>query len=311
MIKGKVFLTGGSGTLGKAILKRGHEENWPCEFTVFSRDPVKQFPLKKKYPNVNFMIGDVTDFGALTNAIAGHDIVLHLAAQKHIPTGEFDVMQTIQVNLQGSINVAEACLQNLVKKVVAISTDKAVHPVNTYGATKYLMEKVFQEYAFISPKTTKFNLVRYGNVLGSTGSVIQVWRKMEKEGKVYATDPDMTRFWLTVDQAVDVVLLALEDPIPSGTIVIPQCGSTTMGDLAGYVIAEYVPIEYTGVRPGEKRHEELLGKEESRYAAESMMGDWILLAPTTTEPKDSEEWDYVSDNRKRFTKEEVLDMIGE
>jgi len=313
MIKGKVFLTGGSGTLGKAILKRGHEENWPCEFTVFSRDPVKQFPLKKKYPSVNFMIGDITDFGALTNAIAGHDIVLHLAAQKHIPTGEFNVMQTIQVNLQGSINVAEACLQNLVKKVVAISTDKAVHPVNTYGATKYLMEKVFQEYAFISPMTTKFNLVRYGNVLGSTGSVIQVWRKMvEDSGKVQATDPDMTRFWLNEDEAVNVVLMALHDSIPSGSIVIPKCGATTMKDLASYVLEDDTPIQYEGIRPGEKRYEELLGKEESRYAKENVIQDWILLAPTTTNPVcGGVEWDYTSDSCNQLSREIILDKIGE
>ena len=118
MIKGKVFLTGGSGTLGKAIIRRAHDKNWPCGITVFSRDPVKQFPIKKEYPDVNFILGDVTDFSTLANAIAGHDVVLHLAAQKHIPTGEFNVMQTIGVNLTGSINVAEACLQNQVKKVV-------------------------------------------------------------------------------------------------------------------------------------------------------------------------------------------------
>lgn len=310
MIRGKLFLTGGSGTLGKAIIRRAHKENWPCGITVFSRDPVKQFPIKKKYPDVNFIIGDVADFTALSNAIAGHDVVLHLAAQKHIPTGEFNVMQTISVNLQGSINVAEACLQNMVGKVVAISTDKVVHSVNTYGATKYLMEKVFQEYASLATKT-KFNLVRYGNVLGSTGSVIQVWREMEKEGKVYATDPNMTRFWLTVDQAVDIILMALQPEIPSGWIVIPKCKATTMADLAEYVLDEETPIEYTGLRPGEKRYEELLGKEESLYAHESMVEYWIFLAPTTTEVVDGEEWVYRSHDCPRFTKEEILKMIGE
>lgn len=311
MLKGKVFITGGSGTLGKAIIRRAHDLDWPCEITVFSRDPMKQFPIKKEYPGVRFLVGDVTDYVVLANAMAGHDIVLHLAAQKHIPVGEFNVMQTISVNLQGSINVAEACVQNLVKKCVGISTDKVVHSVNTYGATKYLMEKVFQEYATMQ-SLTKFNLVRYGNVLGSTGSVIQVWRKMEAEdGEVQATDPNMSRFWLTVDQAVDIVMFALLDPIPSGAVVIPNCSATTMKDLASYVLDENTPVTYTGIRPGEKRYEELLGKEESRFARVNMMNDWILLLPTTTAPVDGDEWFYNSENCPQFTKEEILKMIGE
>lgn len=311
MLKGKVFLTGGTGTLGKAVIRRAHEENWPCEITVFSRDPIRQLKLKSEYPNVRFVLGDITDYGTLLHAMGGHDIVLHLAAQKHIPTGEFNVMQTISVNLQGSINVAEACLSNLVKKCVGISTDKAVHAVNTYGATKYLMEKVFQEYGTMQ-SLTKFTCVRYGNVLGSTGSVIQVWRRMEQEDdEVRATDPMMSRFWLTVDQAVDIVLMSLQDPVPSGTIVIPRCKSTTMKDLASYVIKPTTPLFYDGIRPGEKRWEELLGMEESRYAKKSMVEDWIFLSPTTTEPVDGREWAYTSDICGRFTKEEILEMIGE
>jgi len=309
MIKGKLFLTGGSGTLGKAIIRRAHEENWPCEITVYSRDPMKQFPIKKEYPKVKFVIGDIADFELLSSAIAGHDIVLHLAAQKHIPTGEFNVMQTINVNLIGSINVAMASVQNLVKKVVGISTDKVVHPVNAYGATKYLMEKVFQEVG-VSQEITKFACVRYGNVLGSTGSVIQVWRKMEEEtGKVQATDPNMSRFWLTVDDAVDIVLLALSDGMPSGTIVIPKCQATTMKALAEYTLE--VEPEYTGIRPGEKRYEELLGAEESRFAQETIFDDWIFLAPTTAVPNEEPEWSYDSENCLEFSKEEILNMIGE
>ena len=311
MIEGKVFLTGGSGTLGKAVIRRAHSEGWPCEITVFSRDPMKQFPIKKEYPNVSFVIGDITDFVTLKNAIAGHDIVLHLAAQKHIPTGEFNVMQTIDVNLMGSINVAQACIENLVKKVVGISTDKVVHAVNTYGATKYLMEKVFQEYGTMQD-ITKFNLVRYGNVLGSTGSVIQVWRKMEEEtGKIKITDPNMSRFWLTVDDAVDIILLSLETPIPSGSIIIPKCSATTLGALGNFTLLDDTEIDYIGMRPGEKRHEELLGKEESRFAAENMTGDWMLLAPTTTEPLDGEAWWHNSKDCPQFTKKEILKMIGE
>lgn len=173
------------------------------------------------------------------------------------------------------------------------------------------MEKVFQEYAGL-PDGPKYNLVRYGNVLGSTGSVIQVWRKMEEEsGEVYATDPDMTRFWLTVDQAVDIILMALQPEVPSGWVVIPECQATSMADLADYVLNENTPVTYTGLRPGEKRYEELLGKEESLYARKSVVEDWIFLAPTTTEPVDEMEWEFNSADCPRFTKEEILDMIGE
>lgn len=311
MLTGKVFITGGSGTLGKAVIRRSYQEGWPCEITVFSRDPVKQFAIKKEYPHVNFVLGDVTDYQSVYQAMAGHDIVIHMAAQKHIPTGEFNVVQTIDVNLNGSQNVAIAAMANLVKKVVGISTDKAVHSVNAYGATKYLMEKMFQEYG-MGQKITKFACVRYGNVLGSTGSVIQVWRAMEEEmDQVQATDPNMSRFWLTVDDAVDVVLFALHDSIPSGTVVIPMCKSTTMKDLASYVLEPSTHLTYTGIRPGEKRFEELLGKEESRYAKQNMMNDWILLAPTTTEPVDGAEWWYNSETCPMFTKDEILKMIGE
>ena len=176
MIEGKLFITGGTGTLGKAVIRRAYSEGWPCEITVFSRDPMKQIALKKEYPEVKFVIGDIKDYGALQLAMLGHDVVLHLAAQKHIPTGEFNVMETINVNLIGSVNVAQACIENMVKKCVGISTDKVVHAVNTYGATKYLMEKVFQECA-VTQEITKFNLVRYGNVLGSTRRLSDVLQR--------------------------------------------------------------------------------------------------------------------------------------
>jgi len=305
MIEGKIFLTGGSGTLGKAFIKRAHEEKWSCDITVFSRDPMKQFPIKKEYPDVNFIVGDICDFASLSNAIAGHDIVIHMAAQKHIPTGEFNVMQTIAVNLNGSINVAEACYHNMVKKCVGISTDKVVHPVNTYGATKYLMEKVFQEYALLG--ATKFNLVRYGNVLGSTGSVIQVWQKMEEEGTVYATDPDMSRFWLTVEDAVDIIIHALDDNVLTGDVVIPKCGACTMEKLALYALK--TTPEYIGIRPGEKRYEELLGAEESRYAVSE--GDWYYLSPTTSEPVRDTEIVFNSENAGVLFAKDIKKMIGE
>jgi FlaA1/EpsC-like NDP-sugar epimerase len=167
------------------------------------------------------------------------------------------------------------------------------------------MEKVFQEYA-MTQEITKFNLVRYGNVLGSTGSVIQVWRQMEKEGTVYATDPDMSRFWLTADDAVDVILHAMDDSVFSGVVVIPKCGACTMEKLALYTLK--TTPEYTGIRPGEKRYEELLGKEESRYAI-SAKGR-IYLYPTTSELLGNE-WEFTSKTAGTFFAKDIKKMIGE
>jgi len=253
----KIFITGGTGTLGHALAKRLHQEN---DLTIYSRDPLKQIQMKKLYPKINFVLGDVADYDRLYHAMVGHDIVIHAAAQKHIPQGETDVTDCISTNVDGSRNIVANALRAGIKQVVGISTDKAANPVNTYGATKLLMERMFVEANQYGLAT--FHLCRYGNVLGSNGSVVQVWRKQMKEGLLpTVTDPTMSRFWLTEDQAVDLVLLALESP--PGSIVVPNAPAINMGQFAAHAgIDDFAVI---GRRPGEKQHECLITTEEMPY----------------------------------------------
>lgn len=301
-----VFITGGAGTLGKAIISRAKTEGWDTKFTVYSRDAHKHDALERMFPGVHCIIGDIRSTETLSDLMVGHDLVIHAAAIKHIPQAERNVAESMSINIDGSISVALAAEVARVKQVVGISTDKVCHSVNVYGATKYLMEKFFQSMQ----GETKFNLVRYGNVIGSVGSVIQVWRDMlTKDGVVRATDPDMSRFWLTADQAVTVILKSLDQP--TGTILIPWLPATTMKQLAEYVLPEGTKVEYTGLRPGEKRNEEMLTNEEGYYAEEAEQ-NYIRLWPTTTKPMAYPLDPIVSNNPAWWlSKKEVLEMIGE
>lgn len=314
-VSGKILLTGGTGTLGTAIIARATKENWPCEITVFSRDEIKQQKLKREYPHVRLVLGDVADYDALEKAMLGHDSVWHLAAFKHIPAAERDPLACFQSNVIGSLNVAKAVMQTQVKQVIGISTDKACHPVNFYGTTKMQMERIFQDYA--KHEIVKFNLTRYGNVLGSTGSVIVDWRrKLKEQGYVNATSPDMTRFWLTVEQAVDLILDNVNDP--NGAIRIPMLKGLSMARMEDYVLPENAHIVHDGLRPGEKRHEELLSAEERDYT--SVFSDYFLLWPVGDKHSDVLHRNITTGNfisgydsldAEVFSKEEFLRMIGE
>jgi UDP-N-acetylglucosamine 4,6-dehydratase len=315
MLENNVFITGGAGFLGRGILKRAHDEEWPCRFTVFSRDEVKHSRLKARYPAVRTIRGDVgTDTDFLTAAMLGHDIVIHAAATKVIPVAEHNPIQTFQDNIIGSLNVALAACQAGVKQVLGISTDKVCRPVNAYGISKKAMEHVFleaQEWGY----DTGFHLVRYGNVLDSTASVLTLWERQIKEtGKLSITDPDMTRFWLSIDQAVDLVLLALEQ-IP-GIVTVPLLPALRMWDMAHYVFPK-ANWDAIGVRPGEKKHEELITPEELPFVGDIILGapEYVLLWPSTSRPLEKEKWllqeNYTSDKPLRLlTKEELLSMAG-
>lgn len=279
MLEGKIFITGGAGTLGRAIIKRATTENWPCEITIYSTDAMKHARVKRDYPQVRSVIGDVRSYETLYHAIVGHDIVIHGAAVKHIPVSEYNSIDTFDVNVNGSMNVAEACIHAGVKKAIAISTDKSCHPANAYGATKYLMEKVWQEYARIQDMTS-FHLVRYGNVLESTGSVIEVWKNQVAAGQpIRITNPEMTRFWLSPSQAVDYVLMGLESP--AGTIFVKKMESLDIKTLALYTLGEDAPYELIPLRPGEKIHETLLMVDELRHTKE--FESFYLVFPTNIE----------------------------
>lgn len=315
-VSGKLLLTGGTGTLGTAIIARSAKENWPCEITVFSRDEIKQQKLKREYPHVRLVLGDVADYDALEKAMLGHDSVWHLAAFKHIPAAERDPLACFQSNVIGSLNVAKAAMQTQIKQVIGISTDKACHPVNFYGTTKMQMERIFQDYA--KHEIVKFNLTRYGNVLGSTGSVIVDWRrKLKEQGYVNATSPDMTRFWLTVEEAVDLILASIDEP--NATVLIPKLKGLSMVKMEEYVLPLTAHITHEGLRPGEKRDEELLSREEAPYAYEfaDLYSAYYRLYPVwsaidTRHPIGSDmALGYQSNNCQQLTKQELLGMIGE
>lgn len=314
MIEGGIFITGGAGFLGRGIIQRATDENWPCNITVFSRDEVKHTHLKKQFPHVKTIRGDVAgDFDHLVTAMTGHDVVIHAAATKIIPVAEFNVVQTIRDNVIGSLNVAQAAVYAGIKQCIGISTDKVCHSANRYGATKYLMEGIFQE-AQDWNYPTNFYLTRYGNVLDSTASVLGLWTKQYKEeGAIGVTNPNMTRFWLTVDQAVDLILLALrQEP---GTITIPMLPALSMGQMADYLFPA-IEQNIIGLRPGEKVHEELLTQEEVHRALAFDYEQAFVLYPSGYNinmiEEDSPHYTgYQSNTPSRWiTKDELFQMVG-
>lgn len=230
-----IFVTGGAGTLGRAIARRRKEEGWTGRLTVYSTDEHKHAFMRRMYPDVTYIQGDIRNEETLYLAMAGHDVVIHGAAVKVIPVSEYQSIDTIDVNIYGSQVVCSTAVRCGVKAVIGISTDKACHPVNLYGATKMAMEKVFQEYARNVPDID-FLLVRYGNVLESTGSVIEIWKKQVEAGQpIKMTDPEMTRFWLSPQQAVGHILSTFEH-CRSGQIYVPLMPSLEIGKLAEYTV---------------------------------------------------------------------------
>lgn len=302
----KVMITGGTGTLGRAIVPRARSMGW--DITIFSRDPMKHYAMKQIFPDLKFVLGDITDFWALYNAMSGHDIVIHAAAMKHIPDGEHNPTAMYEINVTGSRNVAQAAVQLGIKKVVGISTDKACHPVNVYGCTKMMMERMFMEYSLMQD-WVDFHVVRYGNVFGSSGSFIHKWRIMvEEEGKIYSTAPDMTRFWFSEEDAATLVIETLAH-VP-GTITIPLLPSLGLDEIAEYLFPGN-PIDYMGLRPGEKIHEQLITEQEAHFA-EEIDGNTLRLWPVSGQPLNQIRGSYDSDEPNEWiTKVQLIDMVGE
>jgi len=299
-----IFVTGGAGTLGRAIARRRKHEGWTGRLTVYSTDDHKHSFMRKLYPDVQYIQGDIRNPTTLYNAMCGHDIVIHAAAVKVIPTSEWCSIDTYDVNVNGSLTVAECAIRAGAKNVLAISTDKACHSANAYGSTKYMMEKIWQEYSRIQNDTI-FNLVRYGNVLESTGSVIEAWKNSIAEGKpIKITDPEMTRFWLSPQEAVTLVSLSMK--LSSGEILIPKMPALSIGKMADYILGEY-EIERVPLRPGEKKHEELLTIEETEYAVES--DDFLFLRPTTSEKVETPCKPYSSNIAPELSKEDLLNLL--
>lgn len=306
MLTGDVLITGGAGSLGQAIVRRALSEGWDCSFTIYSRDPLKHQAMRREFPDCRYLIGDILDREALTRVAAGHDTIIHAAAQKHIPEAERQPDQCFAVNVRGTENVLAAALEAQVERVLVISTDKACHPVNAYGCSKLAAERIAQQFALRVGGLLSVNLCRYGNVLGSNGSVIPVWERQHLAGQpLTLTNPDMTRFWLTLDQAVDLIVKALEQP--TGTVLIPQLPGLAMDDFATYLFPT-ADVEITGLRPGEKMHEELLTPEESVYAED--LGGHYRLWPVTGRPCSAGFPGYTSDQARQLSRGELLAMVA-
>ncbi|MBL4614104.1 MAG: UDP-N-acetylglucosamine 4,6-dehydratase (inverting) [Magnetovibrio sp.] len=270
LIDGKsILITGGTGSFGKAFIKYVLANFKPKRLVVFSRDELKQFDMANEIdaPNLRYFIGDVRDASRLERALSGIDIVIHAAAMKQVVASEYNPIECIMTNVIGAENVVNACIDCGVKKVIALSTDKAVNPLNLYGASKLCSDKLFVAANNISGADgCRFSVVRYGNVIGSRGSVVPLFRKQMKQGKITITDPRMTRFWLTVGEGVNFVINNLE-LMRGGEVFVPKIPSMRLTDLAS-AIAPGCEQEFIGIRPGEKLHETMVPQDEAHQTVE-------------------------------------------
>ncbi len=261
-----LLVTGGTGSFGKKFVEIMLKEYQPARLIVYSRDELKQHEMRMagfNDPNLRYFIGDVRDLSRMKRAFNGVDIVVHAAALKQVPACEYNPMEAVKTNILGSSNVVDAALDAGVKKVLALSTDKAVNPVNLYGATKLAAEKLMvQSNAYAGGLKTRFSCVRYGNVVGSRGSVVPLFIKQRSTGEVTLTDERMTRFWISLDQGVRFVIRCIEQ-MQGGEVFVPKIPSMRMVDLA-QTIAPDADIRIIGIRPGEKLHEVLISEDEAR-----------------------------------------------
>jgi UDP-N-acetylglucosamine 4,6-dehydratase len=306
-VSGVVLVTGGTGSLGQALLTRSEADRWDASFIVYSRDEAKQAALRERFPSASYVLGDVRDVDGLAHAMRGADVVIHAAAYKRVPEAERQTITCADANVNGSANVVSVARRLGTPRVVGLSTDKACQPINAYGASKLLMERMFQAEALERPAGPRFTLTRYGNVLTSTGSVVPAFRSQSAAGgPLRLTDPHMTRFWLTLDDAVDLVVAALR--LPSGSILIPRCLASSMAVMAE-AIAPGVPTVFGGNRGGEKANESLLNGFEAPYAQETSQG--FILSPMVGAPVAAlpEGFTYRSDGAPQFTAKELRHVI--
>jgi UDP-N-acetylglucosamine 4,6-dehydratase/5-epimerase len=283
-----ILVTGGTGSFGKAFIKTVLAQWQPRRLIVFSRDELKQFEMAEEWPSdrfdcMRYFIGDVRDVDRLEMALRGVDFVVHAAALKHVPAAEYNPFECIATNVHGAENLVKACLRTKVKRLVALSTDKAVNPVNLYGASKLASDKIFIAANNLSGRGgTRFSVVRYGNVFGSRGSVVPLFRRLIERGEkeLPITDQRMTRFWITVDQGVHFVLSSLH-MMSGGEIFVPKIASMRLTDLAR-AMAPHMQHRIIGIRPGEKLHEVLLTEDDNRWTYE--LPDRYAILSSTTDP---------------------------
>jgi len=282
ILKGKsILVTGGTGSFGKAFIEFALENLDPRRIAIFSRDELKQYEVRQKFnddPRLRWFIGDIRDQHRLIRAFHNVDFVVHAAALKQVDTAEYNPFEYVQTNIIGTQNVIEAAIDTGVKRVIALSTDKASSPINLYGATKLAADKLCQSANhYASGYETRFSVVRYGNVMGSRGSVVPFWKQLVEEGKeIPITDSRMTRFWITLPQAVRFVVESF-DLMHGGEIFVPRIPSMKIVDLAE-AVAPGVDTFEIGIRPGEKLHEEMIAADDSRRTIS--LNDRYVILPT-------------------------------
>jgi UDP-N-acetylglucosamine 4,6-dehydratase/5-epimerase len=315
-----ILLTGGTGSFGQKFTEIMLKRHKPKALRIFSRDELKQYEMEKKFNNdtcLRFFIGDVRDKERLERAMDDADIVVHAAALKQVPLCEYNPFEAIKTNVFGAQNVIEAAIDHNIEKVIAISSDKAVNPVNLYGATKICMEKLFvAANSYVGgERQTRMSCVRYGNVIGSRGSVIPLFNEQKATGTITTTDKRMTRFWITLEQGVEFVIKCIE-MMHGGEIFVPKIPSMKIMDLAK-VIAPNCKVKYIGIRPGEKINECLVTEDEARHALE--FDNFFVIEPEHPWWK-KENWKngkslpegfrYTSDNNdKQLTIEELQKIL--
>ncbi len=274
-----VLVTGGTGSFGRKFVETMLRSYQPKRLVIFSRDELKQHEMRTSgfdHPSLRYFIGDVRDAARLERALAGVTVVIHAAALKQVPACEYNPFEAIQTNIIGGRNVIDAAINQGVRRIVALSTDKAVNPINLYGATKLCAEKMFvQANAYAGAQDTRFSCARYGNVMGSRGSVVPIFQEQRKRGRVTVTDPRMTRFWITLEQGVDFVIRCIET-MHGGEIFVPKIPSMKLLDMATS-IAPDCDVEFIGIRAGEKLHETLVSEDEARQTVET--ADMYIIRP--------------------------------
>lgn len=316
-----VLVTGGTGSFGGKFTEVVLREHEPRKLIIFSRDEWKQSEMARRFNHdrrLRFFIGDVRDKGRLERAFDGVQVVVHAAALKQIPTAEYNPLEVIKTNVLGAANVIDAAIDREVEKVVALSTDKAANPINLYGASKLCADKLFiAANVYSGPHRTKFSVVRYGNVVGSRGSVIPLFLKMRETGTIPITDKRMTRFWITLDRGVDLVIQGLRQ-MQGGEIFVPKVPSMNIVDLAE-AIAPGCRHEIIGVRPGEKLHEVMVPADDARRTLE--LRDFYIIKPELPQLHRFGNWEegepvpdgfsYASDsNTQWLSREEIQRLVS-
>jgi UDP-N-acetylglucosamine 4,6-dehydratase (inverting) len=265
-----ILITGGTGSFGKTFIPMTLERYNPKQIVIYSRDEMKQWDMAQKFQNdhrVRFVIGDVRDKDRLARALDGIDYVVHAAATKIVPTAEYNPFECIKTNINGAMNLIDACIDRGIKRVVALSTDKASNPINLYGATKLASDKLFvAANSYVNTHQTIFSVVRYGNVMGSRGSVIPFFSSLSESGELPITDTRMTRFMITLEQGVELVWRAFDD-MHGGEIYVKKIPSMTILDIANAVVPG-AKHKIIGIRPGEKIHEQMIGSEDAPHTFE-------------------------------------------